>query len=132
MNKTFGDELVELWEAHKKRGEQDISWKTSEPMFRHRLSQAAEQMFGDLAPLLEWEVALHFGERLKATAEIPGYTTRLEWSPDITGLYVFRAWTRSPDYGVNSYHIDGRLKLGAILFEEEPDEGPGEAEAQQD
>jgi hypothetical protein len=117
MNKSFGDQLVELWEEHRKRGEADPEWHTLEPVFRLRLKEAAERMFGDLAPLLSWTVYTQFG-KLRARAEIPGYAARLEWSADITGLYAFRAWAGSAGEGT-WYLIDGRLKLGAVLWEED-------------
>lgn len=121
MNKSFGDQLVELWEEHHKRGEQaDTFWRTSPEAFRLRLDEASRQVFGDLAGFLTWEVSLNPGDRLRGRTRIPGYSTVLEWVEDITGLYVFYAWASPPDGSLRKYLIDGRLKLGAILSEEEP------------
>jgi hypothetical protein len=121
MDKRFGDQLVTLWEEHSARGERDSFWMTNEAAFRLRLTDAAQQMFGDVAALLEWSVEPRFSGLLEARAEIPGYITRLAWSPDITGLYVFFARTANPGGSVTKYLVDGRLKLGAILFGEEPE-----------
>ena len=125
MNNTFGDQLVGLWTDHKKRGERAPEWKSNEKLFRYNLGEAAQYMFGGLSALLEWSVKESFGGQLEARAEIPGYTTTLSWAPDITGLYLFWAWTRDPDGGVSKHPVDGRLKLGAILSEEKPYEADG-------
>jgi hypothetical protein len=106
-------------------------WKTHETVMRARLATAAQRMFGDLAALLEWEVKPGSQGKFSARAEIPGYTTTLEWTGDITGLYQFFAWTNPPDHSSTKYLIDGRLKLGAILSEEEGSE-PGDEELEYD
>jgi hypothetical protein len=134
MNKTFGDQLVELWEEHEQRGEANPEWKTYEPSFRARLlgypagslvpgtSGAVREMFGDAADLLEWEIKPGFGGQFHARAEIPGYTTTLEWTPDVTGLYQFFAWSHGSGGASVRHHIDGRLKLGAVLVKYAPDD----------
>ena len=124
MNTSFGDHLVRLWAEHKKRSQPESDWMTEEKLFRIRLKDSSREMFGDLTVLLEWEVKSGFGGLLRARAEIPGYTTTLEWTPDITGLYQFFAWSRGSNNLVK-YHLDGRLKLGAILSGEEPYEADG-------
>lgn len=120
MDATFGDQLVQLWEEHKKRKPEPPFWQTDQAAFRIRLKDAAKELFGDLAPLLDWEIKPSSGGVLRAMAPIPGYRTRLHWSRDITGLYVFQAWTQDEDYGLHRDVIDGRLKLGAVLYEAEP------------
>lgn len=135
MSASFGDQLVQLWEEHEKRGEANPEWKTYEPSFRARLlgyhpqgslipdtPGAAREMFGDAAFLLEWEVKPGFGGQFHARAEIPGHTTTLTWEPDVTGLYQFFARSRNSDGASIRHHIDGRLKLGAVLAKYGPDE----------
>lgn len=125
---TFGDALVQLWEEHEKRGTSSTEQfrRTNEAAFRGWLlgdpvgkafgvPGKAREMFGGLADLLEWTVETGFRDGLTARAEIPGYKTNLEWSPDITGLYQFYAITSDPGGGITRHLIDGRLKLGAIF-----------------
>jgi hypothetical protein len=119
MDKLFGDYLVKLWEEHHERGETDPSWKSDPVRFTHRLDEAARQMFGDLAPLLTWTVGIRCVDQLEAWAGIPAYSTDLVWVPDITGLYRFHARTRDADGFVSCHLLDGRLKLGAILSQED-------------
>lgn len=133
MTKSFGDQMVQLWEEHEKRGESDSRWKSDLRLFIPRLlghssgdvfdtTGAARDMFGDAAPLLEWKVERGFGGQLQARAEIPGHTTTLTWEPDATGLYQFFAVSRNSNGASIRHHIDGRLMLGAVLAKYGPDD----------